>query len=84
MHNKLRGNANKFPSKTEKVTYAVSKIGGDAKSLILKKIKPSTTHPFISIEKVFNTLKNNHSDPDKRTTTRRAIKKITQAKLPFH
>lgn len=83
MHAKLVGNADRFLTETNKIAYMVSRIGGDAKRLLLHRLKPGSVDPFRTTHEVFQTLQDNHGDPDERGTARREFKKFYQNNKPF-
>lgn len=80
---KLTGNADRYPTETDRVRYASTRLAGTAKDLLLHRLKRGTTEPFVDLDDLFAALDTHHGDPDRRATAKRAMKNLFQNFTPF-
>jgi hypothetical protein len=65
MKNKLETNADHYPTEKSKITYAKSRIGGDAAEHITPRMI-NTPNRFQTVEEIFVYLHQVFGDPDRK------------------
>lgn len=75
IRNKLRGNADHFPTKENKIGYVRSRVDDDAVKHIRARLKPGHVNEFKTAEEVLDVLVKVYGDSDKEGT---ALKKFSQ------
>jgi hypothetical protein len=76
LRNKLRINADRYPSEDEKLSYAISRLGGDAANLV----EPYDLH---SVQALMDLLEVSYGDPNRQTTAQTKLLKLSQGSRPF-
>lgn len=84
LHNKLRTNADRFPSDIAQVDYAVSRLEGQALDLIMSIQNEDTEELEIAnVSTLIATLKTAFGDPDPTNMARRELHELQQCKQDF-
>jgi hypothetical protein len=76
LRNKLRINADRYPSEDEKLSYAMSRLGGDAANLI-EPYGPS------SIQALTDLLEASYGDPNRQATAQTKLGRLSQGSRSF-
>ena len=76
VRNKLRGNAELFPSQDLKIIYASGRVGGNALALIATRLNIANQHAYQTVEDLFQHLIVLYADPNKEQNARRAFKTL--------
>jgi hypothetical protein len=83
MRNKLKANADHYPTDELKIAYTESRINGEAALHITPRIRETAFNRFETADEVLDLLSQDYGDPDRRHTTQRAYLKLYQRKRFF-
>lgn len=81
---KLNINADHYTAPKSDISYAISRLEGNALSQVLPLVKSATEVNIGSIDTFFQILEAAFGDPDKKGTAQRKIRLLRQANRPFH
>jgi hypothetical protein len=76
LENKLQGNADRYTTPESRLRYAVSRLGGDAASLI-RSLRPDT------LEGLIQNLEASYGDPNRQVTAQNKLSRLTQGTRSF-
>lgn len=82
MKDKLRINHDHFPTDKAQLSYAKNRLSGDAAKLMAPRTRKGATKPFSSADELMEALFKTYGDPDRRTTTVKALKSILPPENP--
>ena len=80
---KLAGNADRYPSKSSKIQYSVSRLTGKALDQVKSRIKKDGTLDFATANDLITYLEVAFGDPDKKGTFQRKLQKLRQTNRAF-
>ena len=83
MRNKLQANLDHYLTDHLQITYAESRIGGDAAKHIAPRMRATALNRFETAEEIFDLLYQVYGDPDRRHTAQREYSKLYQGRKPF-
>jgi hypothetical protein len=78
--NKLRGNADAYPTEDLKIIYAASRTSGDALALISPRLSAANRHAYETLDELYEHLEELYGDPNKERNARQAFKDLTMKK----
>jgi hypothetical protein len=74
--NKIRGNADQYPSEELKIIYVASRLEGNALSLVTPRLDEDNIHAYQTIKDIYEHLKELYADPNKARNARAEFKKL--------
>jgi Zinc knuckle len=78
--NKLRGNADAYPSEELKIIYVSGRVGGDALALISPRLDEASRHAYTTVAELYTHLEELYGDPNKERNARQALKDLVMQK----
>lgn len=78
--NKLRGNADSYPTEELKIIYVSGRVGGDALALISPRLDVANRHAYETVSDLYQHLEELYGDPNKERNARQAFKDLTMKK----
>jgi hypothetical protein len=78
--NKLRGNADAYPTEDLKIIYAAGRVSGDALALISPRLDAANRHAYDTLDELYEHLEELYGDPNKERNARQAFKELTMKK----
>ncbi len=76
LKNKLEGNADRYPTESQRLRYALSRVAGDA-AITVETFDPTSVTAFIEI------LKASYGDPNRQATAQQKLNRMTQGDQSF-
>jgi hypothetical protein len=74
--NKLRGNADMYPTEDLKIIYVSSRLAGDALALTNPRMNQESPHRYRQLSEIYDHLNELYSDPNKLQNARRDFGKL--------
>jgi hypothetical protein len=81
--NKLKANADHYPTDELKIAYTESRTGGEAALHITPRMRETALNRFETADEILDLLFQVYGDPDRRHTAQRAYLKLYQGKRSF-
>jgi hypothetical protein len=78
--NKLRGNAESYPTEDLKIIYVAGRVNGAALALISPRLGASNSHAYQTVEELYEHLYELYGDPNKERNARQAFKDLVMKK----
>jgi hypothetical protein len=78
--NKLRGNADSYPTEDLKIIYAAGRVSGDALALISPRLNTEGPHAYKTVQGLYDHLYELYGDPNKERNARQAFKDLMMKK----
>jgi len=78
--NKLRGNADAYPTEDLRIIYAAGRVSGDALTLISPRLDAANHHAYATVRELYEHLDELYGDPNKEKNARRVFKELTMKK----
>jgi hypothetical protein len=78
--NKLRGNADAYPTEDLKIIYAAGRVNGDALALISPRLNAANRHAYETLSELYEHLEELYGDPNKERNARQAFKDLVMKK----
>jgi hypothetical protein len=78
--NKLRGNADSYPTEDLKIIYAAGRVSGNALALISPRLEATSRHAYDTVDELYEHLYELYGDPNKERNARQAFKHLTMQK----
>jgi predicted house-cleaning noncanonical NTP pyrophosphatase (MazG superfamily) len=78
--NKLRDNADSYPTEELRIIYAAGRVGGDALALISPRLNPGGRHAYETVQDLYDHLYELYDDPNKERNARQSFKDLTMKK----
>ena len=80
---KLIGNADRYPTESDKIRYLVGRLTGKALNQVEPRVKANGSPDFDTVKDLIKYLELAFGDPDERGTAQRELHKLRQANRPF-
>ncbi|KAH0562538.1 hypothetical protein GP486_002778 [Trichoglossum hirsutum] len=80
VENKLRGNADVYPTKDLKIIYVAGQVSGDALTLISSHLWAMNRHAYGTIDELYEYLEELYGNPNKKRNARQAFKDLAMRK----
>jgi len=80
VENKLRGNADAYPTEDLKIIYVAGRVSGDALTLISPRLRATNRHAYETVNELYEHLEELYGDPNKERNARQAFKDLTMKK----
>jgi hypothetical protein len=78
--NKIRGNADQYPSEELKIIYIASRLEGNALLLVTPRLDEDNVHIYQTLRDIYEYLKELYADPNKARNARAEFKKLFMKK----
>ena len=80
LKNKLRGNADSYPTEELKIIYAAGRTSGEALALISPRLNATSSHAYTALTELYEHLEELYGDPNKERNARQAFKSLVMKK----
>lgn len=80
---KLVGNADRYPTESDKIRYLVGRLTGKALNQVEPRVKENGSPDFDTVRDLIKYLELAFGDPDERGTAQRELHKLRQTNRPF-
>jgi hypothetical protein len=80
IENKLRGNADAYPTEDLKIIYVAGRVSGDALALISPRLRAANRHAYETVNELYEHLEELYGDPNKERNARQAFKDLAMKK----
>lgn len=80
---KLAGNLDHYPTESNKIQYAVGRLGGNALDQVGPKLREDGTTDFATADDLIAYLEMAFGDPDEKDTAQRQLRELRQASRAF-
>jgi hypothetical protein len=77
LQNKLKGNADSYPTDELQIIYASGRVGGNALALIAPRLAGASQYKYRTIEDFYTHMTELYGDPNKEHNARQAFKELT-------
>jgi hypothetical protein len=78
--NKLRGNADSYPTEELKLIYVAGRTSGEALALISPRLNTTSRHAYTMLTELYEHLDELYGDPNKERNARQAFKNLAMKK----
>jgi hypothetical protein len=80
VENKLRGNADAYPTEDLKIIYVAGRVSGDALALISPRLRAANRHAYGTVRELYEHLEELYGDPNKERNARQTFKDLVMKK----
>ena len=83
VRDKLRSNADHFPTEDHKKSYIYSRLGGEAFDILEPRMNEEAYDAFLTAEEILAEVYEVYGDKNEKSTARKEFKKLLQREKPF-
>ena len=83
IRDKLRSNADHFPTEDHKKSYVYSRLGGEAFDILEPRMNEEAYDAFLTVEEILTEIHEVYGDKNEKSTARKEFKKLLQREKPF-